>query len=130
MYKNPVPVSIGIIPSPVSEHILLIERADGGLALPGGYVDELEDSAQAVNREVQEETGLSLDASKWTLFFSAVTPDNKLLLFSFYSEAVKISKEFASNAEVKRVLTAPWRTPLRFSLHEMAIQKWLLEYSA
>lgn len=93
VYKNPTPVSIGIIPSLFSEHILLIERSEGSLALPGGYVDEMEDAAQALNREVLEEAGLTLDAAKWNLFFSAVTADNKLLLFSFYTEAVETLRD-------------------------------------
>lgn len=108
----------------------MIERADGGLALPGGYVDQMEDAAQALNREVLEETGLMLDVAKWNLFFSAVTPDNKLLLFSYYAEAVEIPKEFATNEEIKRVLAAPWTMPLRFSLHELAIRRWILQSAA
>lgn len=127
MVKKPVPVSVGIIPSLTPGHILLIERSDGGFALPGGYVDELEDASAAVNREVFEETGLVLDASLWQLFSSAVTPDNKLLLFSCYPQAVGVPADFVPNDEVLCVTSAPWNTALKFPLHRDAVQKWRTE---
>lgn len=124
MYKNPRPVSIGIIPAPTPGHIVLIERSDGGFALPGGYVDEHENASVAVNREVLEETGLLLDSGRWVLFHSCVTSDNKLLLFSYYPHTVAVSEDFTPNAEVLQVMSAPWTTPLRFPLHQEAIRRW------
>jgi len=124
MYKNPTPVSVGIIPALTPGHIILVERSDGGLALPGGYVEELEDAGTAVNREVFEETGLVLDASLWQLFSSAVTPNNKLLLFSYYAKPVALPAGFLPNEEVLHVMEAPWNTPLKFPLHRAAVQKW------
>lgn len=124
MHNNPVPVSIGIIPSVIPGHVLLIERADGGLALPGGYIEEMEDAAQALTREVQEETGLVLDSGGWQLFFSAVTPTNKLLLFSYYAVPVAAPVAFQPNHEVLQVLSAAWDTPLKFALHELALGNW------
>jgi len=124
MYKNPSPVSVGIIPSCTPGQIILVERSDGGLALPGGYIDELEDAGTAVNREVFEEVGLELDVRQWQLFSSAITPDNKLLLFSYYPHPVAVPIAFVPNDEVVRVLSAAWNTPLKFSLHRAAAQKW------
>lgn len=129
MYNNPTPVSVGVIPSSTPGHVLLVERSDGGLALPGGYIDELEDASKAVNREVFEETGLELDAGQWRLFCSAVTPDNKLLLFSYYPRTVALPIDFMANEEVVRVLSASWNTPLRFPLHRAAVQQWYLSSS-
>lgn len=123
-YKNPTPVSVGIIPSLSPGHILFVERTDGGVALPGGYVDEMEDAAAAVTREVFEEMGLELDVMKWELFFSAVTPDNKLLLFSCYQDSVDVPGSFAPNSEIERVFSAPAETRLKFPLHERAVRKW------
>ncbi|HZW13149.1 MAG TPA: NUDIX domain-containing protein [Noviherbaspirillum sp.] len=124
MYKNPLPVSVGIIPSLTPGHIILVERSDGGTALPGGYVDELEDAIAAVNREVYEETGLELDGAKWKLFHSSITPDNKLLLFSWYTQAVAVPDSFMPNAEVVRLFSAPWNTSLKFPLHAAAVERW------
>ncbi|HYD95220.1 MAG TPA: NUDIX domain-containing protein [Noviherbaspirillum sp.] len=124
MYKNPIPVSVGIIPSTTPGELLLVERSDGGIALPGGYIDELEDVALALTREVWEETGLELDRGKWRLFFSTITPDNKLLLFACYAEPARLPKHFMPTTEVVRVLSAPWHTPLKFPLHEAAVRAW------
>lgn len=125
MYKNPNPVSIGIIPSLTPGQIILVERSDGGLALPGGYVDPLEDASTAITREVFEETGMVLDAAQWTLFHSAITQDNKLLLFSYYRQALAMPVGFVPNSEVVRLLSAPWNTPLRFPLHVEAVEQWM-----
>jgi 8-oxo-dGTP pyrophosphatase MutT (NUDIX family) len=124
-YRNPTPVTIGIIPSTVAGELILVERSDGGLALPGGYVDAMEDTATSLTREVREEMGIVLQASRWRLFFSSVTPDNKLLLFSRYPEPVPLPSGFAPNTEVTRILSAPYATPLKFPLHEAAIRAWL-----
>ena len=124
MIKNPLPVAVGIIPALTPGHILIVERSDGGIALPGGYVDPMEDASAAINREVFEETGLELDASLWQLFTSAVTPDNKLLLFSYYPRPVAVPADFMPNEEVIRVMAVSWNTPLRFPLHRAAAQKW------
>jgi 8-oxo-dGTP pyrophosphatase MutT (NUDIX family) len=124
MYTNPTPVSVGVIPTYTPGHIILVERGDGGIALPGGYVDALEDASAAVNREVFEEIGLELDTSQWQLFHSAVTPNNKLLLFSYYPHPVAVPVDFLPNDEIIRVFSAPWNTPLRFPLHSEAAQRW------
>lgn len=129
-YKNPTPVSVGIIPSRTPGYLILVERRDGGLALPGGYVDELEDTATAITREVVEETGIELDAGKWRLFFSAVTPDNRLLLFSHYSEVVILPADVMPNDEVVQVLSVPHDSPLKFPLHEEAVRRWRLMMNA
>ncbi|MFI6261364.1 NUDIX domain-containing protein [Micromonospora sp. NPDC051006] len=45
--------------------LLLVERADGhGWALPGGHIDEGEDSTDAAVRELAEETGLIFDRAE------------------------------------------------------------------
>ena len=125
MRNRPMPVSIGIIPSITPGQVILIERTDGGIALPGGYVEELETAITAVNREAFEEMGLELDPAGWQLFSSAVTSDNKLLLFSYYQGLIEVPHKFVANEEVVRVFSAPWNTPLKFHLHEAAIRKWI-----
>lgn len=124
-YKNPIPVAVGIIQSTTPGNVLLIERADGGLALPGGYVDEHEDAYMAINREVLEEVALQLDTDKWVLFHSAVNSGNRLLLFSYYTEKVAVPLDFIQNNEVLRVLDAPVSTILRFPLHQEALALWV-----
>ena len=124
MSVKPAAVSVGIIPAPARGHVLFIERADGGIALPGGYVDERENAAAAITRESYEEMGLRLDAQKWRLFDSAATECNKLILFSHYTDEVPAPAVFQANDEVLRVISAPWNTPLVFALHEQALRRW------
>ncbi|HEY5801136.1 MAG TPA: NUDIX domain-containing protein [Burkholderiaceae bacterium] len=124
MLGKPAPVSVGIIPAAAKGHVLFIERTDGGIALPGGYVDALENAAQAVTRESFEEMGLHLDVAKWHLFDSHITDTNKLILFSYYHAHVAEPLNFTPNDEVVRVISAPWNTPLVFDQHELALQKW------
>lgn len=56
--------------------IVMVERADGhGWALPGGHVDLGEAVTAAAARELEEETGLALPASRFTATPPRYVPD-------------------------------------------------------
>lgn len=61
-YRNPLPVAVALQPvyDTQGTALVVITRtvapALGGVALPGGYVDDREDWRQAVVRELKEET--------------------------------------------------------------------------
>lgn len=127
-YNNPTPVSAGIIESTTPGNLLFVERADGGLALCSGYVDELEDGFQAINREVEEEMGMFLDGDGWELFYHATNKTNKLLLFCFYKEPVAMPTDFVPNKEVVALHDLPWDTPLKFPFHMEAVRRWRAKF--
>jgi 8-oxo-dGTP diphosphatase len=65
-------------PSGPASQVLLIQRANppfrGGWALPGGFVEEGEQTADAAPRELAEETGLRLPHADLTLLGVYDTP--------------------------------------------------------
>ena len=95
-YNNPVPVAVAMVPlfCPTAGRGLLgvvrgIEPGYGGIAFPGGYVDEHETIERAVVRELQEETGLHLpEVCRWRFRTSRVTPQNRLLFFFEYTDVL------------------------------------------
>lgn len=123
-YNSPEPVAAGIIPSTIPGFVWFIERADGGIALHGGYVDPFEDAYLAMSRETKEELDVDIEPSKWQLFHTATNKANKCLLFFHYPDAMDPPADFTPNKEVLRVFAAHWDTPLKFPFHMLALQRW------
>ena len=59
-YDGPNYTADSVIINPASQKILLIKRANGEWALPGGFIDPGEDSLAAAIRETKEETGVTI----------------------------------------------------------------------
>lgn len=90
VWANPIPVSVVLVPVVKGGRtgLLVIRRAIqpglGKLALVGGFLEEHETWQVGGAREVREETGVTVDASKLTAFwFTSTEPKpNRVLLFS------------------------------------------------
>ncbi|MBX3189648.1 MAG: NUDIX domain-containing protein [Labilithrix sp.] len=90
VWANPIPVSVVLVPV-VHERrtgLLVVRRAieprKSKLALVGGFLEDHETWQEGGAREIREETGVVVDASKLTSFwFTSTAPrPNRVLLFS------------------------------------------------
>lgn len=108
VWANPIPVSVVLVPvvGDGRTGLLVVRRAieprKDKLALVGGFLEEHETWAEGGAREIREETGVVVDATKLTPFwFTSTAPrPNRVLLFSVASpiEASALGP-YAPNAE-------------------------------
>lgn len=132
-FKNPTPVTVCLV-EVVNQHnepYLLgvrrsIEPQVGGIALPGGYVDENESAETAASRELEEETGLFIPVEAWHCLGTEVTPQNRLLIFCManYPVSSDLLDTFVANSEVSELVLIDCDTEVCFPLH----QKWVDMY--
>ncbi|MFE9624371.1 NUDIX domain-containing protein [Streptomyces sp. NPDC006527] len=127
-YRNPLPVAIALQPVYDTKGTALvvvtrtIEPARGGIALPGGYIDDREDWRQAVVRELEEETGIDAASRDVRLADAMSSPDGHLLLFGLLPE--RPADRLPTSASTDE--TEGWhllRRPeeLAFPLHTLAV---------
>lgn len=119
-YRNPTPIAVAILP--IEGGLVAVQRAIppiGGWAFPGGYINEGESAEQAAAREVEEETGLKLDAAGFSPIATRVTPDNKLLIFMRYNPLIfpDALDGFVANEEVSALKVVTHKDELCFPLH-------------
>lgn len=126
-YKNPTPVAVNVVFVKKNDNtlgVLGVERAIepfiGGLAMPGGFVNEMETIEQGAAREFEEECGMRTDASKWVLTESKITPNNRVLIFTTLDEYISESdvQKMQPNDEVKSFVILDKSSKLCFSLHQ------------
>ena len=130
-YRNPLPVAVALQPvyDTQGTALVVITRtvapARGGLALPGGYVDDREDWRQALVRELKEETGIEAASRDIRLVDAVSSLDGHLLLFGVLPErsAEGLPPSVATDeTEGWQLLRRPQE--LAFPLHTMAVRAW------
>ncbi|WP_217141025.1 NUDIX domain-containing protein [Streptomyces sp. AC627_RSS907] len=130
-YRNPLPVAVALQPvyDTQGTALVVITRtvapARGGVALPGGYIDDREDWRRAVVRELEEETGIEAASRDVRLADAMSSPDGHLLLFGLLPErpADGLPSSTATNE------TEGWHLlhraeELAFPLHTRAVRAW------
>jgi ADP-ribose pyrophosphatase YjhB (NUDIX family) len=130
-YRNPLPVAVALQPvyDTQGTALVVITRtvgpARGGIALPGGYIDDREDWRHALVRELREETGIEAAARDVRLVDVLSSPDGHLLLFGVLPErpADGLPQSAATNeTEGWHLLRRP--EELAFPLHTLAVRAW------
>lgn len=137
-YRNPVPVVVCLVPVTTqlagasSVRLLGIIRgvppALGEIALPGGYVDELEDLKVAASRELQEETGLGLAPADWLLHTARTSPRNRLQIFVVHRHALDeraLEACQVDGVEVRGIVLIDTATRLGLPLHQEVARFYL-----
>ena len=129
-YVNPLPVSVLLLP--VDDGVLVVRRAipprQGQLALPGGFIEQVESWQAAAVRELREEAGIIVNPTELRLFDVLSAPDGTVLIFgTALPRRASELPAFAASAEVseRRVLARP--EPLAFPLHTMVVERWFAE---
>ncbi|MFD4694858.1 NUDIX domain-containing protein [Streptomyces sp. NPDC058463] len=130
-YRNPLPVAVALLPvtGPRGTGLVVITRTIppqlGGIALPGGYIDQTEDWREAVVRELREETGIKADGADVRLADALSSPDGHLLLFGLLPPRPATDLPPSLPTDETSGFTV-LRTPaeLAFPLHTQAVRSW------
>ncbi|MFJ3585784.1 NUDIX domain-containing protein [Streptomyces sp. NPDC090127] len=131
VYRNPLPVAVALLPVTDAQGTGLvvitrtIEPALGGVALPGGFIDQSEDWRDAVVRELREETWIEASAEDVRLADALSSQGGHLLLFGLLP--TRAADELPPSAPTdetsgSHLLRAP--AELAFPLHTEAVRRW------
>ncbi|MET9777013.1 NUDIX domain-containing protein [Streptomyces sp. NPDC006367] len=130
-YRNPLPVAVALQPvyDTRGTALVVVTRtvapALGGVALPGGYIDDREDWRQAVVRELEEETGIEAASRDVRLADAMSSPDGHLLLFGLLPERpARDLPPFTATDETDGRHLLHRAEELAFPLHTRAVRAW------
>lgn len=130
-YNNPIPVAVALVFNEDHSKVLVGERTIepfiGGTALIGGYVDAGETPEKATKREVLEEVGCSIENANLSYESSAITPNNRLLMFFSTAVPEMLFEAAQDSTEMRNVRFVEPQDilsqPLCFPLHQEALVK-------
>jgi len=125
-WDNPIPVTATIIP--LNSEIVLVRRKYppfvNDWCLPGGFIEAHEAPELSAVREVEEETGLSIDIEKIIGCYSPGKGINVIILFYLSKPASGILKPGDDASEVQTFAENTLPENIAFPLHKEMIHKW------
>jgi ADP-ribose pyrophosphatase YjhB (NUDIX family) len=124
-FLNPTPVAVVL--QPVGERLLVVRRGIepglGKLALPGGFIELGESWQTAAARELQEETGITIDPITIQLF--DVHSAEKAGVILIFGLAPPLSPDelppFRPTAEATEIILLSEPNQMAFPLHEKVV---------
>ncbi|MBI4142955.1 NUDIX domain-containing protein [Candidatus Uhrbacteria bacterium] len=128
-YRNPIPVAVVI--QPVGDGVVVIRRGidpgKGGLALPGGYVNDREDWRVAAVRGLREETGIITDPKTIEPFAVESSSDGSKVLIFGVAPLIASSDlaPFSPNEEATERIIVDGPTALTFPLHADVLTRYI-----
>lgn len=134
-YNSPTPVAVSLIQIKIDDEIKLlgvrrgIHPKLGEIALPGGFVNTLEQLSVAAQRETEEETGLKTEIKDYKYLDSQTVASNNLLIFlkNEVIYPVSIMDKLILNSEVTEFVLIDKDTPIAFPLHKQIIDEFFNE---
>ena len=129
-YRNPLPVSVVLLPA--GGGLLLVRRTNepgrGKLGLPGGFIEWGETWRAAGARELNEETGIRIEASGLCLFDAVSAPDSTLLVFGLASPVSEADlPPFVATNETSEIVIGREPMELAFSTHTEMMRRYFEE---
>ena len=130
-YLNPIPVAVVL--APVGNGIVVIRRntepQKGTLTLPGGYIDRGETWQEAGKRELLEETGIDIAASKLLLYDVMNGLDGTLVVFGLAPRQPERSLQPFASEETQEVALIDRPIELGFPMHTLIARRYFDEKS-
>ncbi|MBN1614682.1 MAG: NUDIX domain-containing protein [Deltaproteobacteria bacterium] len=126
-YKNPLPVSVVLLP--INRGLLVVRRdidpGKGLLALPGGFIDSCETWQQAGKRELLEETGIEIRAEEIRLYDVISAPDDAIIIFGLARKrSVEDLPAFRRTEEASEIGIIERPVALAFSTHSQVVERY------
>jgi ADP-ribose pyrophosphatase YjhB (NUDIX family) len=128
-YLNPIPVVVLLLP--LADGVVVIRRGiepqKGTLTLPGGYIDYGESWQEGAQRELYEETGITVALDQISLYDVQNGLDNTLVIFGLASQHPRSLLKPFSSAETTEVVLITRPIELGFSMHTRVVQRYFSE---
>jgi 8-oxo-dGTP pyrophosphatase MutT (NUDIX family) len=104
-----------------------IEPQKGTLVLPGGYLDLGETWQEGAGRELFEETGIQIPASKIILYDVQNGLDNTLVISGLAEKQPRSCFNPFSSSETQEIALIEGPVELGFPLHNLLIRRYFTE---